>query len=51
MRCETLEEIGKRENLTKETVSQVCQKIPELEKSDKAAAEHATDFNPSIYNL
>jgi hypothetical protein len=37
--------------VTKETVSEVCQKFTELEKSDKASAEHATDFDAPIYNI
>jgi hypothetical protein len=35
-------------------VSRICCKsaeLPNLNKSDKAAAEHATDFDPPIYNI
>lgn len=44
MSCHTQEEIAEREDCTKETVSQICQKMAELPKSDKPAAEHLTDF-------
>jgi hypothetical protein len=52
--CWTLEEIGESEGLDKATVSRVCCDFPELEKCNKpqrAAAEHATDFTPPIYNI
>jgi len=49
--CYTQEEIGEMVGITKETVSQVCQKMAELPKSDKPAAEHLTDFEPPIYNI
>lgn len=54
LRCETQEEIGKNENLAKGTLSEICSEFPDLEKlnkSDKAAAEHATDFEIPIYNV
>jgi hypothetical protein len=51
MACATQEEIAASENVTKETVSEVCQKMADLSKSDKSCAEHATDFVPPIYNI
>lgn len=44
--CHTQEEIAERENVTKETVSEVCQKMAALPKSDKSLADHAIDFDP-----
>jgi len=35
----------------KETVSKVCQEMANLPKSDKASADHLTDFAPPIYNI
>src|SRR4030095_8609532 len=52
--CDTVEEIAERESVAKATVSEICSKIPDLEKlnkSDSAAAEHATDFDLPIYNV
>lgn len=49
--CWTFDEIANDVGVTKETVSTVCQKMAELPKSDKPAAEHATDFDPPIYNI
>jgi hypothetical protein len=52
--CWTLDEIAESEGLDKATVSRVCCDFPELEKCNKpqrAAAEHATDFTPPIYNI
>ena len=51
MACHTQEEIAERENVTKETVSTICQEMAELPKSDKASADHATEFSPPIYNI
>jgi DNA modification methylase len=52
MACHIQEEIAEREGLTKETVSEiVSQKTADLPESDKAAASHATDFEPPIYNI
>jgi transcriptional regulator with XRE-family HTH domain len=51
MACYSQEEIAQRENVTKETVSQVCQDLANLPKSDEAAASHAVDFDPPIYNI
>ena len=42
--CETMEAIAAVEGVTKETVSTICQKMADLPKSDKSAAEHATDL-------
>lgn len=49
--CWTLEEIADAEGINKDTASEICRKIPDLEKPDKASAEHATDFDPPIYNI
>lgn len=49
--CHTQEEIAERENVTKETVSQICQKMAELSESDKPVANHLTDFDPPVYNI
>lgn len=49
--CWTLDEIAADVGVVKATVSEVCSKIPELEKSNKSRAEHATDFDPPIYNI
>jgi hypothetical protein len=40
--------------LTKQAVDLVCQEmasLPKLDKTQQAAAEHATDFEPLIYNI
>lgn len=53
LRCETQDEIAERENLSKGTLSEACSEFPDLEKlnkSDKAAAEHAINFDPPLYN-
>lgn len=52
--CYSVEEIAESENIVKSTVSEVCSVFADLQKankSDKAAAEHATDFKPPIYNI
>jgi len=41
--CYTQKEIAEREGITKETVSEVCQKMADLPKSAKPFAEHLTD--------
>jgi hypothetical protein len=41
MACYSQEEIAKREDVTKDTVSQICQVLADLPKSDKALAEQA----------
>ena len=51
MACSTQQEIADREDVHKDSVSEVCQKMADLPKSDKAAADHATDFDPPIYNI
>jgi DNA-binding XRE family transcriptional regulator len=51
MACSTQEEIAEACDITKETVSQICQNLADLPKSDKAAADHAIDFDPPIYNV
>ena len=51
MACHTQEEIAEREGITKETVSEICREMADLPKSDKAAAEHATEFTVPIYNV
>lgn len=49
--CWSQQEIADETGVTKETVSEVCQKLAELPKSDKASSEHATGFDPPIYNI
>ena len=52
--CWTLEEIAKDVGVTKQAVDLVCQELaelPKLDKSARAAAEHAVDFDPPIYNV
>jgi transcriptional regulator with XRE-family HTH domain/predicted DNA-binding protein YlxM (UPF0122 family) len=49
--CHTQEEIAERENVTKETVSQICQKMADLPESDKPTANHLTSFDLPIYNV
>jgi hypothetical protein len=52
--CWTLDEIAESENISKAQLSEVCSVFTELEKANKpqrAAAEHATDFTPPIYNI
>jgi hypothetical protein len=52
--CWTLDEIAESENISKAQLSEVCSVFTELEKCNKpqrAAAEHATDFTPPIYNI
>lgn len=58
LRCETLEAIGEREGVDHKTASAALKdllgEIPSLEKFpkvDRAHAEHATDFDPPIYNV
>ena len=49
--CWTVEEIAADVGVHKDTVSEVCRKTAELPKSDKSSAEHATNFDPPIYNI
>lgn len=49
--CYTLEEIAEAENIHKDTVSEVCRKMEDLQFSDKPDAQHLTDFTPPIYNI
>lgn len=52
--CWTNKEIADDVNLTEEAVRQVTQEtadLPKLGKPQQAAAEHATDFEPPIYNI
>jgi hypothetical protein len=49
--CHTQEEIAEEVGVTKETVSEICQKSAELPESDKPAASHLTDFEVPIYNV
>jgi len=54
MACWTLEEIASAEGMTRQAVDEVCQIFAnwqKLDKLDRAAAEHATDFDPPIYNI
>ena len=46
-----VEEIAEVCGCHKDTVSEVCRKMADLPKSDKAAAEHAVDFEVPIYNV
>ncbi len=54
MACYTQEEIGEKENLDKAQINRICCEmagLPKLNKSDKAAAEHAIDFQIPLYNV
>ena len=51
MACYTQEEIAKREEVHKDTISEVCRKMAELQKSDKPYAEHLIDFEVPLYNV
>lgn len=54
MACCTQEEIAEREDMTKQAIALICQEtadLPKLDKSSRAAAEHATDFDLPIYNI
>ena len=45
--CHTQEEIAKAEGMTKQAIGQICKDFADLQKIDKsskAAAEHAVDF-------
>jgi hypothetical protein len=43
--------VAEATSVTKETVSEICQKSADLPKSDEALASHATDFEPMFYNM
>jgi hypothetical protein len=50
----TNQEIGDAAGMTPQGVGEVLKEFPDLEKfskSDKSLAEHATDFDPPIYNI
>jgi DNA-binding CsgD family transcriptional regulator len=52
--CHTNEEIGKLCGCDEKTVRTIIGEsadLPKLRKDDVAAAEHATDFTPPIYNI
>lgn len=49
--CHSTDEIADAMGVAKSTVSELCSEIPSLEKSNKAAADHATDFDVPIYNI
>lgn len=52
--CWTQQEIADEVGVPKGTVDALClemAKSPNLSKSDRAAAEHATDFDPPLYNI
>lgn len=54
MACYTTDEIADATGSSKADVSGVCSKmasLPNLNKLGQAAAEHATDFEPPIYNV
>jgi len=42
--CHTQEEIAERENVVKDSVSEICRKMAGLPESLKPAANHLTDF-------
>jgi hypothetical protein len=52
--CWTNQEIADAENMTPQGIGEVLKEYPDLEKlskPDKANADHATDFEPPIYNI
>ena len=49
--CCSMDEIAEATGVNKDTVSDVCRKLADLPKSDKASSEHAADFTPPIYNI
>jgi hypothetical protein len=52
--CYPTDEIAEATGASKADVSGVCSKmagLPNLNKVDQSAAEHATDFTPPIYNI
>lgn len=54
MACYTQEEIAEREGMTQEGVRDVLAKLSDfgnLAENAKAVANHATDFEPPIYNI
>ena len=54
MACYTQQEIADVVGMTNQQVSQITAELPEigkLAKTAQAAAEHATDFEPPIYNV
>ena len=54
MQCYTLDEIAKDVGCGKASVSEICSKMdtcPNSNKSQQAAADHATDFDIPIYNV
>jgi predicted transcriptional regulator len=51
MACYTLDEIADAVAIHKDTASEVCRKFSALNDSDKAAAEHATEFEVPLYNV
>jgi hypothetical protein len=49
--CYTEREIARRENVSPGQIHDICSEFPDLEKTSKphrAAAEHATDFEPPL---
>lgn len=54
MQCYTRDEIAELTNTSTGEVSAISSKmadLPNMTKSDKSKAEHATDFKPPIYNI
>lgn len=52
MQCYSQEEIAQFVGAPKQTVNDaICPNLEGLPKSDKSSAEHATDFEPPIYNV
>jgi len=54
MACETQEAIADAEGLDKAAISRICCEmadLPKLNKSERALAEHAADYDPPLYNV
>lgn len=54
MRCYSQQEIADAEGLSRDSVTDIMGEfsdVKKLPKSDAAAADHATDFTPPIYNI
>jgi len=50
----TQQEIAEREGISKGQINEICSEFSDLKKlnkSEQAAAEHATEFEPPIYNI
>lgn len=54
LRCDTTEEIADRENVSVGTVSEILSEFRDsgkMKSSDSAAASHAIEFDPPLYNI